>query len=151
MRAFPITACRLARLACLCLLFAGCGHTEKDGLEDFAESFREANQTQSIEPMLALYALDGTTESTINLLKNALHFEFGIPIQSIEFEPLSGAPEETIRFVHQGIPYGPTLEPRYRMRVRYSTEDQFESLFTLGQNQAGAWRIISSRPVQPNP
>lgn len=98
--------------------------------------------------MLALYELGGTTEWTINLLRTALLYEHQLPIRSIRFEPLSGAPEETIYFTHQGIEYGPTLEPRLRMRVRYATEDGFESLFTIGQNPEGAWRIVSSRPVE---
>ena len=109
--------------------------------------FRKANQANNIEPMLALYELEGSTEQTVNLLENALLYELGLPIRSIDFEPLSGAPEETIYFEHQGIRYGPTLEPLGRMRVRYSTEDGFESLFTIGQNTDGEWRIVSSRPV----
>jgi hypothetical protein len=45
------------------------------------------------------------------------------------------------------VSYGPTLKPGYRMRVRYATEDGFESLYTIGQNSAGSWRILSSKPI----
>lgn len=121
--------------------------TEQAGLEAFAQAFREANQAADIEPMLSLYALEGVTDQTTSLLKNALLYELGLPIRSIGFEPLSGAPEERIAYEHQGIRYGPTLEPELRMRVRYATEDSFESLFTISQNSQGAWRIVSSRPV----
>jgi hypothetical protein len=118
-------------------------------LQNFADEFREANNAPTIDPMLALYHLEGSSARTISLLKNALLFELGLPIQSIEFKPLSGAPEERIHFTYQGIEHGPTLEPRLRMRVRYVTEDSFESTFTIGKNPNGAWRIVSSRPLEP--
>ena len=120
---------------------------EATALEEFAAEFRVANQAPDTEPMLALYGLEGSTERTINLLRNALLYELGLPIESIDFEPLSGAPEESIHFVHQNVSYGPTLKPGYRMRVRYATEDGFESLYTIGQNSAGSWRILSSKPI----
>lgn len=120
-------------------------------LEAFATAFREANQAPSIQPMLALYELDGATDSTIAMLKNALLYEHGLSIQQIEFESLTGAPEERIAYTHQGVHYGPTLEPKLRMRIRYATEDRFESLFTIGQNSLGAWRIVSSKPSEEPP
>lgn len=132
----------------LCLMLAACGPKEPRELAALAEAFREANQAETIEPMLALYALEGTTESTRNLLKTALLFELGLPVESIEFEPLSGAPEESIHYTHQGIEYGPTLTPGYRMHVRYGTEDNFESRFTIGRLDDGTWRILSSRPIE---
>ncbi|TVP79612.1 MAG: hypothetical protein EA353_05835 [Puniceicoccaceae bacterium] len=116
-------------------------------MDVLAAEFRAANQAESIEPMLALYALEGTTQNTRNMLKSAIYFELGMPIQKIEFEPLSGAPEEVIHYTHQGVEYGPTLTPGYRMRVRYRTEDGFESRFTIGQLDDGSWRIITSRPI----
>lgn len=131
-----------------CLALVACGLREPHGLDELAEAFREANQAETIEPMLALYALEGTTESTRNLLKTALLFELGLPVESIEFEPLSGAPEESIHYTHQGIEYGPTLTPGYRMHVRYGTEDNFESRFTIGRLDDGTWRIVSSRPIE---
>ncbi len=133
----------------LCLTFAACQPSlpEQVALDTFASDFRQANQAEDIEPMLALYELEGTTEATINLLKNALLYELGLPIRSIDFETLTGAPEETIHYTHQGVEYIATLDPRYRMRVRYATEDNFESLFTIGQKTNGEWRIVSSKPV----
>jgi hypothetical protein len=122
---------------------------EAKELEAFAAAFQDANQASNIEPMLALYQLKGSTKQTVNLLKNALLYERGLPIQSIDFEPLSGSPEETIYFKHQSVQYEATLEPSRRMRVRYGTEDGFESLFTIGQNADGTWRIVSSRPKAP--
>ena len=138
---------RTLTLAILFSLLAACTPKADDSLEALAEGFREANQAKTIEPMLELYALKGTTENTRDLLKTALQFELGMPIQSIEFEPLSGAPEENIRYTHQGVEYGPTLTPGYRMHVRYRTEDKFQSHFTIGQLEDGSWRIVSSRPV----
>jgi len=132
---------------CVLLTICGCGTQDSPELQDFAEAFREANQAPDIELMLALYELEGSSEGSLNLLKNALSYELGLPIRSIEFEPLSGAPEETIYYEHQGIQYEATLEPRMRMRVSYETEDHFESLFSIGQNAAGEWRIVSSRPL----
>lgn len=132
-----------------CLAILGCNPeaTHSKELQAFADSFATANHSRNIQPMLELYELEGSAEQTINMLKNALLYELNMPIKSIEFEPLSGSPEESIEYEHQGIPYGPTLEPSLRMRVRYATEDNFESLFTIGQNSAGEWRIVSSRPL----
>ena len=97
--------------------------------------------------MLALYELSGSTEQTVSLLKNALINELGLPIARIQFEPLSGRPEESIHYTHNGTEYGPTLEPQMRMRVSYATEDGFESLYSIGKNTTGRWRIVSSRPL----
>ncbi|MBL6919513.1 MAG: hypothetical protein ISR41_03305 [Puniceicoccaceae bacterium] len=134
-------------VSCVLLVLSACSTQESAELEAFAEAFTEANQATEVEPMLAIYALEGTTENTKNLLKNALLYELGLPIQSIEFEPLTGSPEESIAYSHQGLDYIATLKPSLRMRVRYETEDRFESLFSIGQNSAGQWRIISSRPM----
>ena len=134
-------------VSCTLLAFSACSTQESAALEAFADAFTEANQATGVDPMLAIYALEGTTENTKNLLKNALLYELGLPIQSIEFEPLTGSPEESIEYSHQGMDYVATLEPSLRMRVRYETEDRFESLFSIGQNDAGEWRIISSRPI----
>lgn len=138
---------RTLALTIIPFLVLACTPKLDEGFEAFANSFNEANQADTIDPMLALYALEGTTESTRNLLKTTLQFELGLPIISIEFEPLSGAPEESIRYTHQGIDYGPTVTPGYRMHVRYRTEDNFESRFTIGQLDDGSWRIVSSRPI----
>lgn len=119
---------------------------ESAELEAFANAFSEANKATGIEAMLAIYALEGTTENTKNLLKNAILYELGLPIQSISFEPLTGLPEESIKYTHQDVDYVATLEPSMRMRVRYATEDRFESLYSIAQNNAGEWRIVSTRP-----
>ena len=119
---------------------------ESPDLEAFADAFSEANQATGVEAMLAIYALEGTTENTKSLLKNALLYELGLPIQSISFEPLTGLPEESIEYANQGVDYVATLEPSMRMRVRYATEDRFESLYSIAQNNAGEWRIVSTRP-----
>ena len=134
-------------VTCTLLVLSACSTQESPSLEAFADAFVEANQATGVDPMLAIYALEGTTENTKNLLKNALLYELGLPIQSIEFEPLNGSPEEFIQYSHQGVDYVATLEPSLRMRVRYETEDRFESLFSIGQNDAGEWRIVSSRPI----
>ena len=134
-------------VSCALLVLSACSTQESAELEAFADAFTEASQATEVEPMLAIYALEGTTENTKNLLKNALLYELGLPIQSIEFEPLTGSPEESIAYSHQGLDYIATLKPSLRMRVRYKTEDRFESLFSIGQNSAGQWRIISSRPM----
>ena len=134
-------------VSCVLLVLSACSTQESAEHEGLAQAFTEANQATEVEPMLAIYALEGTTENTKNLLKNALLYELGLPIQSIEFEPLTGSPEESIEYSHQGLDYIATLKPSLRMRVRYETEDRFESLFSIGQNSAGQWRIISSRPM----
>lgn len=147
----PIPLYALCMLA-LSLLTA-CSNQENKipaGLDTFADSFRHANQASSADSMLALYYLEGTDARTRELLKGALDYELGLPIQSIEFEPLKGAPEETINFVHQGIAYGPSIPPKYRMRVAYAVEDGFTSLFTIGKSPQGDWHIVCAKP-KPEP
>ncbi len=119
-----------------------------DELQALSDAFHQANQSESIEPMLALYHLDGVCPKTLTRLKGALNFELGIPIRSIEFEPLTGAPEESISFVHDNITYGPSLPPAYRMRVTYEQEDGLTSLFTVGRNSNGHWKIVCARPIE---
>ena len=130
----------------LLLALSACNTQESAQLDSFAHDFIEANQADGLEPMLSIYALEGATENTKNLLKNALLYELGLPIKNISFEPLTGLPEESIEYTHQGVDYIATLEPRLRMRVHYATEDRFESLYCIAQNGAGKWRIVSSRP-----
>lgn len=128
------------------LALSACNMQESPELKALADAFSEANQATGVEAMLAIYALEGTTENTKNLLKNAILYELGLPIQSINFEPLTGLPEESIEYTHQDVDYVATLEPSMRMRVRYATEDRFESLYSIAQNNAGEWRIVSTRP-----
>ena len=88
---------------------------------------------------------------TPQLLKNALRNELGLPIARIEFAALNGAPEESIHFVHDGVAYD-SLTPAHRMRVSYAAEDGFTSLFSIGQTDAGSWRIVCAancRPADP--
>lgn len=133
-------------VSCTLLALGACSMQESPELEAFADAFSEANQATGVGAMLAIYALEGTTENTKNLLKNAILYELGLPIQSISFEPLTGLPEESIKYTHQDVDYIATLEPSMRMRVRYATEDRFESLYSIAQNDAGEWRIVSTRP-----
>ena len=133
-------------VSCTLLALSACSMQESPELEAFADAFSEANQATGVEAMLAIYALEGTTENTKNLLKNAILNELGLPIQSISFEPLTGLPEEFIEYTHQDVDYVATLELSMRMRVRYATEDRFESLYSIAQNNTGEWRIVSTRP-----
>ena len=135
------------------LTLSSCSPKGADGasLDAFASDFRAANNGMSIEPMLALYSVDGLTDRTKIMLKNALLYEHGLPILSINFEPLIGSPDEQIEYTYEGIKYGPSIKPIYRMRVCYRTEDRFESLFTIGKNPQGAWRIVSSKPAEEFP
>ena len=119
------------------------------GLDELSARFLAANKADSIEPMLDLYCLEGSDTVITSRLKGALNFELGLPIERIEFEPLSGASEETIEFTYNGTTYGPSLEPRYRMKVLYAVEDHFTSLFTVGQNPKGEWQIICAKPKPP--
>jgi len=119
---------------------------QEDSLKDLATEFRVANQAETIEPMLSLYYLEGVDERMRTRLRAALDYELGLPIERIEFEPLSGSPEETIDFIQEGVAYGPSLKPEYRMRVLYAGEKSFNSLFTIGRTQEGQWRIVCARP-----
>lgn len=139
-------------LGAYCAMIIGCSPGKSDPspeLKAFADDFRAANQAETIRPMLELYALKGTDERTLALLKGALGYELGLPIQSIHFEALTGAPEETIDFHHNDVHYGPTIPPRMRMRVNYSVEDGFSSLYTIGTDEAGDWKIVCAEP-KPN-
>lgn len=133
------------------MLFAACSpKSELElGLNDLSERFLAANQADNIDPMLKLYSLKGCDTLITSRLKGALNYELGLPIERIEFEPLSGSSEETIDFTHNGITYGPSLKPLYRMRVIYAVEDHFTSLFTVGKNPTGKWQIICAKPKPP--
>ena len=131
----------------VCLVTLKCSQRIDTGLQKLATDFRAANQSSTIEPMLALYHLEGSNNLNITHLRGALQYELGLPIKKIEFEPLSGAPEETIEFTHNNIRYGPTLQPCYRMRVTYNGKDRFVSLYTIGKTKTGNWRFIAAKPV----
>lgn len=121
-----------------------------EGLKTLSREFKSANTAETIEPLLSLYHLEGCDDDTLTLLKGALQYELGLPIHAISFEPLSGAPEEAISYSHNGVDYGPSLTPGYRMKVIYSVEDGLTSLFTIGQTENGTWRIVSAKPL-PSP
>ena len=142
----------LALLTLTVIWLTACGSKTELGLRQLAAEFRSANQAKTIEPMLALYHTDGADERTLSQLKGALKYELGLPIKSIEFVPLSGAPEETIDFACNGVAYGPSLKPSMRMLVMYESEDAFTSLFTVGQTESGRWRIVCASPItSPSP
>ncbi len=149
------TSTTIQALAVICLgtmaLLAACSpKSELDsGLDELSARFEAANQADNIEPMLALYCLNGCDTLITSRLKGALGFELGLPVERIEFEVLSGASEETIEFTHNGTAYGPSLKPLYRMRVIYAVEDHFTSLFTVGQTPSGEWQIICAKPKPP--
>lgn len=136
-------------IACFSLLLTACERGENLRDADtvaFAEAFRKANQADSASEMLALYHLEGVEDRTIRMLEQAIEYELKLPIESIEFLALSGAPEESIDFIHNGMPYGASIEPRIRMRVVYDLEDQFTSLYSLGQLPDRQWRIVCAKP-----
>ena len=131
----------------VCLITVKLAFRSDAGLKKLEADFKAANQSETIEPMLQLYCLEGTDELSATRLKGALQYELGLPIKRIGFSSLSGAPEETIQFIHNGIQYGPTLEPRYRMRVTYKGKDRFTSLYTIGKADSGVWQFIATKPV----
>lgn len=118
----------------------------KKSLNAFSESFIAANESRDVEAMLELFALEEADQKTINLLRIAIEFEIGLPIESLVFESLSGAPEEIINYTHNGISYEPSLKPKYRMKVQYDVEGQLASKYTLGRNIENDWRIVTAVP-----
>lgn len=142
-RVFSIVTCFL-----VISNFVGCSDLvlNKKSLSAFSESFIAANESRNVEAMLELFALDQADQRTINLLRIAIEFEIGLPIESLAFESLSGAPEEIIDYTHNGISYKPSLEPQYRMKVQYDVEGQLASKYTLGRNIENDWRIVTAVP-----
>lgn len=130
----------------ICALIYNLSCKQDSGLNRLAADFKSANQSDSIESMLKLYCLDGIDTFSITRLRGVLEYELGIPIKQIQFEPLTGAPEETIEFVHDEIMYEPSLAPLYRMRVTYIDENHFTSLYTIGKDSSGTWKIITAKP-----
>ena len=123
---------------------------ENRDLDDFASAFRAANQAKNLSPMLKLYATSGTDKEQLTALKSALKYELGLPIESIQFYKYTNDTDAQIDYTYQGVPYGPSLPPKILMQVQYSTNDRFMSRFTLGQTEAGSWRIICASPKSPN-
>ena len=139
---FRILLCLIICLIALKLIFR-----LDPGLKQLEADFRVANQAKTIEPMLELYHLEGSDELSIVRLKGALQYELGLPIADIKFEPLSDASEEKIQFTHNGIPYGPTLNPSYKMRVVYKGKERFTSIYTIGKTDSDAWKFIVAKPL----
>ena len=137
------------RIVLMVALFPACTpkSENRDGLETLSKEFKAANNATDIQPLLALYYIEGCDDASLTLLKSALTNELGLPIKAITFEPLSGAPEELIHYTHNGVDYGPSLEPGYRMHIAYKVEDGLTSLFTIGQTESGDWRIVCAKPV----
>ena len=122
---------------------------ENKALDDFAATFRAANQAKSLSQMLKLYATSGADEKQLTALRGALRSELGLPIESIQFHKYTYDTDAQIDYTYEGITYGPSLPPKILMQVQYSTDDRFMSRFTLGQTDVGSWRIICAKPTVP--
>jgi|TARA_A100001015_G_scaffold314564_1_gene424285 hypothetical protein len=136
-------------LTCIALTACKPLAPNKSDLESLSEQFYKANASSNIEAMLELYELGNASSQMVGFIRTAIEFEIGIPINRISFEPLTGAPEETIDFTHQGVTYGSSLEPRYRMIVSYSNDHASVSKFTIGKNANKDWRIVTAVPIKP--
>lgn len=142
----------IAILVILSFLLGSCSDTlvYKDSLNDFSDSFLEANLEEDIDAMLDLYETNGLKKSDLRILKTALSFEIGLPIQTISFEKLTGSPEESIAYEHEGVEFTASLTPRLRMNVVYAIEGQLTSKFTIGRNSKKEWKIITGIPKIQN-
>lgn len=119
---------------------------QQKSLNELSDRFILANTSEDMGAMLSLYALEGIKEKDLAILKTALSFEIGLPIQSISFQDLTGTPEESIAYQHQGIQYKASLVPKLRMVVEYAVEGQLTSKFSIGQNPKKEWQIITAIP-----
>lgn len=135
-------------LVILSLSLTACSDTfiYQFSLNAFSERFAKANSEEDMDAMLSLYSTESLEESDLAILKTALSFEIGLPILSISFEELSGAPEESIAYEHDGIPYEASLTPKLRMLVEYAVEGQLRSKFSIGRNSKKEWKIITAIP-----
>ena len=135
-------------LAILGLFLTACSDTfiYQKSLVEFSERFAQANADENLDAMLELYDTDNLQESDLAILKTALSFEIGLPILSISFEGLSGAPEESIDYEHDGISYQASLTPKLRMLVVYEIEGRLSSKFSIGRNSNKEWKIITAIP-----
>ena len=105
---------RIGLLVILSFLLSACSDTfiYQKSLNEFSESFLKANLEEDMDAMLGLYATNGLKKTDLAILKTALSFEIGLPIQTISFEELTGAPEESIAYEHEGIEYGAKLNSK---------------------------------------
>ena len=143
---------RIGLLVILSFLLSACSDTfiYQKSLNEFSESFLKANLEEDMDAMLGLYATNGLKKTDLAILKTALSFEIGLPIQTISFEELTGAPEESIAYEHEGIEYGASLTPRLRMHVIYAVEGQLTSKFSIGRTSKKEWKIITAVPKDKN-
>ena len=91
---------RIELIVILSFLLSACSDTfiYQKSLNKFSESFLKANLEENMDAMLGLYATNGLKKTDLAILKTALSFEIGLPIQTISFEELTGAPEESIAY-----------------------------------------------------
>ena len=143
---------RIGLLVMLSFLLSACSDTfiYKKSLNEFSESFLKANLEENMDAMLSLYATNGLKKSDLAILKTALSFEIGLPIRTISFEELTGAPEESIAYEHEGVAYEASLAPRLRMHVTYAVEGQLASKFSIGRTSRKEWKIITAVPKDKN-
>ena len=139
-------------LIILSFLLSACSDTiiYQKSLNEFSGSFLRANLEEDMDAMLGLYATDGLKKTDLAILKTALSFEIGLPIQTISFEELTGSPEESIAYEHEGIKYEASLTPRLRMNVIYAVEGQLTSKFNIGRTSKREWKIITAVPKNKN-
>ena len=139
-------------LVILSFLLSACSDTfiYKKSLKKFSESFLKANLEEDMDAMLALYATNGLKKTDLVILRTALSYEIGLPIQTISFEKLTGSPEESIAYEHEGVEFTASLTPRLRMNVVYAIEGQLTSKFTIGRNSKKEWKIITAIPKIQN-
>ena len=132
----------------LFILMTACSDTfiYQKSLSQFSERFAKANSDEDMDAMLSLYATEGLKERDLAILKTALSFEIGLPIQSLRFQELSGAPEESIAYEHESIEYKASLAPKLRMLVTYADKGQLRSKFSIGRNSKKEWKIITAIP-----
>ena len=139
---------RIGLLVILIFLLSACSDTfiYQKSLNEFSETFLKANLEENMDAMLSLYATNGLKKSDLAILKTALSFEIGLPIQTISFEELSGTPEESIAYEHEGVAYEASLTPKLRMNVKYAVEGQLTSKFCIGRTSNKEWKIITAVP-----
>ena len=139
-------------LIILSFFLSACSDTViyQKSLNEFSGSFLKANLEEDVEAMLGLYATDGLKKSDLAILTTALSFEIGLPIKTISFEELTGAPEESIAYEHEGIEYEASLTPRLRMDVSYAVKGQLTSKFNIGRTSKKEWKIITAVPKNKN-
>lgn len=115
-------------------------------LKNFAKDFENANAAEDMEALLNLFDRARMDPKDLTVLKTALSFEIGLPIERIYFEALSGAPEETIAYERSGTAYQASTTPKYRMVVDYANQEGLRAKFTLGRDKNRDWKIVTAVP-----